>query len=93
MAALLLSAVWCLGVPVAAAREHGGSPEPPSTKKRCRRPHILQRRRSDVLRVPGGRARRRDGAAPARVPAPVPRRVHRRLAALKLEFCLLYFSK
>jgi len=31
--------------------------------------------------VPGGPSRRRDGAEPARVPAPLPRRLHRRVAA------------
>ena len=38
-------------------------------------------RRSDVRRVPGGPSRRRDGAEPARVPARVARRLHRRVAA------------
>jgi hypothetical protein len=35
-----------------------------------------------VLRVPGARAGRRDGAAAAGVPAPVPRRLHRHVAPL-----------
>jgi len=39
----------------------------------------LQRR---VLGVPGGRVRRRDGAAGAGVQAHIPRRVHRHVAAL-----------
>ena len=41
---------------------------------------VLPARRFPPL-APGRPSRRRDGAEPARVPAPVPRRLHRRVAA------------